>query len=70
MPKNKKINKNKNSITPSSTESPDKYLLHYLKSHSDKVVSKSMILKKMLTKYSLEVSELAINILHEQNKIF
>ncbi len=69
MPKKKKINKNKDSIHPSSTESPDKYLLHYLKSHSDKVVSKATILKKMLSKYSLEVSELAINILHEQSKI-
>lgn len=69
MPKKSKINKNKNSLQAHTAESPDKYLLHYLKSHTEKVVSKSAILKKMLTKYSLEVSELAIKILVEQKKI-
>ena len=50
-------------------ESPDKYLLHYLKSHTEKVVGKSAVLRKMLKKYPLEAAELAIQILEAQNKI-
>lgn len=69
MPKKKKINKQSKGIPAANADTPDRYLLHYLKSHSNKVVSKTDILKKMLKKYNLEVSELAIQILAAQKKI-
>jgi ribonuclease R len=66
MTKRKKINKN-NSADPK--ESPDRYLLHYLKSHQGSTFSKTEVLKKMLKKYNLEVAELAIQILIAQKKL-
>lgn len=63
----KKITKTFKSNT--THESPDRFLLHFLKSSDSKTFKKEDVLKKMLKKYSIEVAELAISILLEQKKI-
>ncbi len=73
MPNRKKNTSTKKSATTyksnTTHESPDRFLLHFLKSSEARQFKKQDILKKMLKKYSLEVAELAISILIEQNKI-
>ena len=55
--------------TNTTSESPDRYLLHFLKSSDSKTFKREEVLKKMLKKYSIEIAELAINILIEQDKL-
>lgn len=73
MPKKNKINKNKAAThshkVNKTSESPDRFLLHYLKSDKKPVFKKQEVLKKMVKHYSMEIAELAIAILKEQQKI-